>query len=185
MVVYVYCKYLSLMFHLFFYTYVVSVSDPFYMLQVLHLDVSKIDRDVAHVAMVFQLYVPIVLFVLDVCYKCFICMLQKWIEVLHDTAGGCRCAGCRSLRSMRARMLGAGCRMLGRETGCGCGSSTRVGDASRRDVLSGHSASRCTIFFSSKGIMATAFISLILSLVQIFLPPSTLGSRMGKLFNVG
>jgi hypothetical protein len=36
------------------------------MLQVLHLDVLKIDRDVAHVAMVFQLYVPNVLSVLDV-----------------------------------------------------------------------------------------------------------------------
>jgi hypothetical protein len=41
------------------------------MLQVLHLDVSKVDRDVAYVAMVFQLYVLNVLSVLDVYYKGF------------------------------------------------------------------------------------------------------------------
>jgi hypothetical protein len=53
-----------------FQTYVSSVSSVFFcMLQVLHLDVSKVDRDVAHVAMVFQLYV---LSVLDVCCKDFI-----------------------------------------------------------------------------------------------------------------
>jgi hypothetical protein len=39
---------------------------------VLHLDVSKVDRDVAHVAMVFQLYVPNVSSDLDVYCKCFI-----------------------------------------------------------------------------------------------------------------
>jgi hypothetical protein len=36
------------------------------MLRVLHLKVLKIDRDVAHVAMVFQLYVSNVSSVLDV-----------------------------------------------------------------------------------------------------------------------
>jgi hypothetical protein len=41
----------------------------FFMLQVLHLDVSKVDRDVRHVMQ----------YVLSVCSKCFICfryMLQ-------------------------------------------------------------------------------------------------------------
>jgi hypothetical protein len=47
------------------------------MLQVLHLDISKADRDVSHAAMMFQLYVPNVSSVLDVCSKCFIWMLQK------------------------------------------------------------------------------------------------------------
>jgi hypothetical protein len=41
-----------------FQTHVSSVSSVFFcMLQVLYLDVSELDRDVAHVAMVFQLYV--------------------------------------------------------------------------------------------------------------------------------
>jgi hypothetical protein len=40
----------------------------------LHLDVLKVDRDVAHVAMVFQLYVPNFSFVLDICCKDFILM---------------------------------------------------------------------------------------------------------------
>ena len=44
----------------------------FCMLQVLHLYVSKVGWDVAHVAMVFQLYVLNVSSVLDVCCKCFI-----------------------------------------------------------------------------------------------------------------
>jgi hypothetical protein len=44
---------------------------------VLHLDVSKVDQDVAHVSMVFQLYVPNISSVLDVCCKCFIWTLQK------------------------------------------------------------------------------------------------------------
>jgi hypothetical protein len=47
------------------------------MLQMLHLDVSKIDRDVAHIAMVFQLYVSNVLSVLDVYCKGFIWMSQN------------------------------------------------------------------------------------------------------------
>ena len=47
------------------------------MLQVLHLDVSKVDQCVAHVAMMFQLYITNVLSVFDVCYKGFIWMLQK------------------------------------------------------------------------------------------------------------
>jgi hypothetical protein len=48
---------------------------------VLHKDVAKVDRDVAHVAMgyirMFQVYVANVLSVLDVCCKCFIWMLQN------------------------------------------------------------------------------------------------------------
>jgi hypothetical protein len=76
-----------------FQTHVLSISSVFSsMLQVLHLDVSKVDRDVTHVAMVFQLYVLNVSSILDVCCKCFVWMLQKWIEVLHGAAGGCRCA---------------------------------------------------------------------------------------------
>jgi len=40
-----------------FQTYVLSVSSVFFcILQVLHLDVLKVDRNVAYVAMVFQLY---------------------------------------------------------------------------------------------------------------------------------
>jgi hypothetical protein len=49
-----------------------SVFCLFFMLQVLHLDVSKIGQDVGRVAMIFQVYVPNVLSVLDVCCKCFI-----------------------------------------------------------------------------------------------------------------
>jgi hypothetical protein len=59
-------------------THISSVLSVFFcMLQVLHLNVSKVDRDIAHVAMVFQLYVPNVLSVLDVCCKDFIWILQK------------------------------------------------------------------------------------------------------------
>jgi hypothetical protein len=51
------------------------------MLQVFHKDVAKVDQDVAHVAMgytrMFKLYVTNVSFVLDVCCKCFIWMLQN------------------------------------------------------------------------------------------------------------
>jgi hypothetical protein len=47
------------------------------MLQVLHLDILKVDWDVAHVAKVFELYVPNVLSVFDVCCKGFIRILQK------------------------------------------------------------------------------------------------------------
>jgi hypothetical protein len=39
------------------------------MLQVLHMDVSKVDRDVGHVVMVFQVYVPNISDILDVCCK--------------------------------------------------------------------------------------------------------------------
>jgi hypothetical protein len=61
-----------------FQTHVSRVSPVlFCMSLVLYLDVSKVDRDVAHVAMVFQLYVPNVLSVLDVCCRAFIWMLQK------------------------------------------------------------------------------------------------------------
>ena len=66
-VVHVCCKCLSSMFHLFFLhvcckcfrrmSQVFHLSS-FCMLQVLNLDVSKVNRDVAHVAMMFQLYVP-------------------------------------------------------------------------------------------------------------------------------
>jgi hypothetical protein len=42
-----------------FQTHVLSVSSAFFcVLQVLYLDVSKVDRDVTHVAMVFQRHVP-------------------------------------------------------------------------------------------------------------------------------
>jgi hypothetical protein len=47
------------------------------MLQVLYLDVSKEDRDVGHVAIVFQVCVLNVLPVLNVCCKCFTWMLLK------------------------------------------------------------------------------------------------------------
>ena len=81
-----------------FQTHVSSVSSVFFcMLQVLHLDVLKVDRDVAHVAMLFQLYVLNVSSVLDVCCKGFIWMLQKWIGVLHGAAGGRRYVGRGSL----------------------------------------------------------------------------------------
>jgi hypothetical protein len=56
-----------------FQTHVSSISSVFFCtLQVLHLDVSKVDRDVTHVAMVFQLYVLNISSVLDVYYKDFI-----------------------------------------------------------------------------------------------------------------
>jgi hypothetical protein len=56
-----------------FQTHVSSASSVFFrMLQVLHPDVSKVDRDVAHVTMVFPLYVPNVSSNLDVCCKGFI-----------------------------------------------------------------------------------------------------------------
>jgi hypothetical protein len=44
---------------------------------VLHLDVSKVDRDIAHVTIVFQLYVSNISSILDVCCKGFIWMLQQ------------------------------------------------------------------------------------------------------------
>jgi hypothetical protein len=50
-------------------------------LQVFHVDVVKVDRDVAHGAMAihvcFEVYVPNVSSVSDVCCKCFIWILQK------------------------------------------------------------------------------------------------------------
>jgi hypothetical protein len=39
---------------------------------VLYLDISKVDQNIAYVAMVFQLYVPNVSSGLDVCCKGFI-----------------------------------------------------------------------------------------------------------------
>ena len=84
MVVHVCCKRLSPMFHLFFVHVCckcfrrmsLSVS---YVLFVYVASVAsgclKVDRDVTHVAMVFQLYVTNVSSVLDVCCKCFILML--------------------------------------------------------------------------------------------------------------
>ena len=61
-----------------FHTHVSSVLSIFFcMLQLLHLDVSKVDQDVTLVAMMFQLYITNVLSVFDVCYKGFIWMLQK------------------------------------------------------------------------------------------------------------
>jgi hypothetical protein len=51
------------------------------MLQVFYKDVIKVDQDVAYVAMgytrMFQVYVLNVSFVSDICYKCFIWMLQN------------------------------------------------------------------------------------------------------------
>jgi hypothetical protein len=85
-VLHICCKHLSPMFHLFFVHICCKcfkrISQLFHLssfciLQVLHLDVSKVDRDVAHVAMVFELYVPNILSVLDVYCKSFIWMLQK------------------------------------------------------------------------------------------------------------
>jgi hypothetical protein len=116
------------MFHLFFctrmsqvfQTHVSSVSSIFFcMLQLLHLDVSKVDLDVAHIAIVFQLYVSNISSVLDVCCKCFICMLQKWIGVLHGVAIGGHCAGCRSLRRTQVWVIGCGTQ----DTGCDVGAA--------------------------------------------------------------
>jgi cystathionine beta-lyase/cystathionine gamma-synthase len=42
------------------------------MLQVFHIDVTKVDRDVAHVAMVFS----------SVCPKCFICF-KRMLQLFH------------------------------------------------------------------------------------------------------
>jgi hypothetical protein len=48
---------------------------------VFYKDVIKVDQDVAYVAMgytrMFQVYVLNVSFVSDICYKCFIWMLQN------------------------------------------------------------------------------------------------------------
>jgi hypothetical protein len=67
--------------------YVSSVSDVLSMLQVFYINVAKVDRDVAHVAMcytcMFQVYVPNASSVSDVCCKCFIWMLQNYIRMLH------------------------------------------------------------------------------------------------------
>jgi hypothetical protein len=100
----------------------------FYVLQMLHLYVSKVYQDVAHVAMVFELYVPNVLSVLDVCCKGFILILQKWIGVLHGLAGGVAVWGAGwargrgSLQWMRAWVLEGKTQDAGREAGCGRGS---------------------------------------------------------------
>ena len=80
MVVHECCKCLSLMFHLFLvhicckcFRHVSIVSSVFFcMLRVLHLDVSKVDRDVTHITMVLQLYVINISSVLDVCCTGFI-----------------------------------------------------------------------------------------------------------------
>jgi hypothetical protein len=49
-----------------FQMHVQNVLSVFFsVLQVLHLYVSKVDRDVAHVTMLFQLYVPNISSVLD------------------------------------------------------------------------------------------------------------------------
>jgi hypothetical protein len=42
------------------------------MLQVFYIDITKVDRDVAHVAMVFS----------SVCPKCFICF-RRVLQVFH------------------------------------------------------------------------------------------------------
>ena len=83
MVVHVCCKpYVSSVFCTrmlqVFQMHVSSVSSVFFcMLQVLHLNVSKVDRDVAHVAIAFQVYAPNVSSLLDVCCRGFIWMMQK------------------------------------------------------------------------------------------------------------
>jgi hypothetical protein len=47
------------------------------MLQAFRKDVAKVDRDVTHVATrMFQVYIPNVSFVSEVCYKCFNWMVQ-------------------------------------------------------------------------------------------------------------
>jgi hypothetical protein len=76
----IYCKRLSPMFHLFFVHVCCKFSDAclkcFIYLVLYVASVAfrcfKVDQDVAHVAMMFQLYVPNVLFVLDVCCNGFI-----------------------------------------------------------------------------------------------------------------
>jgi hypothetical protein len=51
------------------------------MLQMLYKDVAKVDGDIAHFRMgyarMFQVYVPNVSSVSDICCKCFIWMLQN------------------------------------------------------------------------------------------------------------
>jgi hypothetical protein len=44
---------------------------------VFHLDILKVDRDVAYIVMVSQLYVLNVSSVLDICCKSFIWILHK------------------------------------------------------------------------------------------------------------
>jgi hypothetical protein len=98
-VVHICCNRLSPMFYLFLYTYVASVSNThlkYFICLLLYVasvafDVLKVDRDVAHVSMMFELYIPNVSSVFDVYCKCFVWMLQKWIRVLHGTVSGCCC----------------------------------------------------------------------------------------------
>ena len=81
MVVHVCCKRLSPMFHLFFIHVCCkcfrcmsqSVSSVFFcVLRVSHRDVLKVDRNIALVTMMFQLYASNDLSMLDVYYKSFI-----------------------------------------------------------------------------------------------------------------
>jgi hypothetical protein len=62
---------------------------------VFHMDVAKVDRDVAHVAnnyiRMFQVYVPNVPRISDICYKCFIWMLHIYASVLGVFIRCCKC----------------------------------------------------------------------------------------------
>jgi hypothetical protein len=85
-------------------TYVSSVSDVFVgMFQVFHADVTKVDRDIAYVAMIvhvcckcrfvmfhlsFQMYVASVfiwmcVYVSHICCKYFVCMLHMFAIIFH------------------------------------------------------------------------------------------------------
>jgi hypothetical protein len=78
------------------------------MLQVLHLDISKLNRMFAHIAMVFQLYIINVSFVLDICYKDF----DLHVVVLDGVTGGyCCCSRC-SRGLLRVWRVGMGCGSL-------------------------------------------------------------------------
>jgi hypothetical protein len=48
------------------------------MLQVVHMDVAKVDRDVTYVASV-----------LEACYKCFRCMLQAFVQNISSVLDVC------------------------------------------------------------------------------------------------
>jgi hypothetical protein len=129
-----------------------GVSSVFFcMLQVLYLDVVKVDRDVAHVAMVFQIYVPNILSI-------FIRMLQRfhlnivkvdwsvawrgrWLSLPLGRSSGSTDVGFPergrgSLRRTRARVL-----RWDEEHGarCGCRSGTGVKAVSGCDIACGPS----------------------------------------------
>jgi hypothetical protein len=57
------------------------------MLHVFHLDVAKVDRNVAHIVMLythmFQVYIPNVSAVSDVCCKCFYLYIAYIAVAIH------------------------------------------------------------------------------------------------------